>query len=208
MKISYAITVCNETEEICRLIILLKNKARKEDEIVILADYPKVPQQLKNLLEHWAQDEQVVVIKSEFKNNFSDWKNKLSQLCDGEYIFQIDADEMPHEYLIDNLPLLLKANGQFDVFLVPRVNTVNGIQSEDLIRWNWKSNEHGWINFPDYQWRIYRNHKSINWVNKVHERLDGFKTLSYLPSEEKFSLIHKKTINKQIKQNKFYDELI
>jgi hypothetical protein len=208
MKISYAITVCDETEEICQLIILLKNKVRKEDEIVILADYPKAPQQLKNLLEHWAHDEQVAVHKSKFDNNFSDWKNKLTQLCDGDYIFQIDADERPHECLIDNLPLLLKANGRFDVFLVPRVNIVTGIQSEDLIRWKWKSDEHGWINFPDYQWRIYRNHQSINWVNKVHERLDGFKTLSYLPSEEKFSLIHKKTINKQIKQNKFYDELI
>jgi len=208
MKISYAITVCNEAEELCRLIIQLKNKIRKEDKIVILADYPKVPQQLKNLLLHWAQDEQVAVHESEFENNFSDWKNKLTQLCDGEYIFQIDADEMPHEYLLEKLPTILKTNNRFDVFLVPRVNIVDGIQSGDLERWNWKSNERSWINFPDYQWRVYRNHQSINWINKVHERLDGFKSLSYLPADEKFALIHKKTITKQISQNIFYEKLI
>ena len=38
MKISYAITVCNELNEITRLLNLLINKKRKQDEIVILFD--------------------------------------------------------------------------------------------------------------------------------------------------------------------------
>ena len=41
MKISYAITVCNELEEIQRLIPLLKEIKRQEDEIVVLLDKPK-----------------------------------------------------------------------------------------------------------------------------------------------------------------------
>jgi hypothetical protein len=41
MKITYAITVCNELEEITNLLnFLIKNK-RKEDEIVILFDKKK-----------------------------------------------------------------------------------------------------------------------------------------------------------------------
>ena len=38
MKISYAITVCNESQEIQRLIPFLINNKREEDEIVVLYD--------------------------------------------------------------------------------------------------------------------------------------------------------------------------
>ena len=41
MKISYAITVCNELEEVKRLINFLLSNKRKEDEIVILVDISK-----------------------------------------------------------------------------------------------------------------------------------------------------------------------
>ena len=208
MKISYAITVCNEVEEIVRLIEFLKKKIRKEDEIIILADYPKVPQELKNYLVSWNEDEQIKVCGDIFDNDFSKWKNMLTELCTGDYIFQIDADELPHEFLVQNLPVLLKANAQFDVFLVPRINTVIGIESADLQRWNWKVNENGWINFPDYQWRMYRNHLSVLWINKVHERLAGFKAITCLPANEKFSVNHTKTIEKQKRQNSLYTSLI
>lgn len=207
MKISYAITVCNEVEEIVRLIEFLKKKIRKEDEIVILADHPKVPQELKNYLVSWNENEQIKVHEDIFNNDFAKWKNKLTELCTGDYVFQIDADELPHEYLVQNLPVLLKGNAQFDVFLVPRINTVIGIESADLLRWNWKKNENGWINFPDYQWRIYRNYRSIQWINKVHERLVGFKAITCLPANKRFSLNHKKTISRQVKQNLFYEQL-
>jgi hypothetical protein len=208
MKISYAVTVCNEIEEVANLVELLKKKIRKEDEIIILADYPKVQQGLKNYLLRWNEYEQIKVCEDIFDNDFSMWKNKLTELCTGDYIFQIDADELPHEFLVQNLPVLLEANAQFDVFLVPRINTVIGIEPADLQRWNWKINEKGWINFPDYQWRIYRNQRSIQWINKVHERLVGFKAITCLPANEEYSLIHKKTITKQIKQNFLYDVLI
>ena len=70
-----------------------------------------------------------------------------------------------------------------------------------------KKNENGWINFPDYQWRIYRNYRSIQWINKVHERLVGFKAITCLPANERFALNHKKTISRQVKQNLFYEQL-
>ena len=44
-------------------------------------------------------------------------------------------------------------------------------------KWQWKVNEQGWVNWPDYQWRIWKNIKRIKWKNKVHEVLEGHKTI-------------------------------
>jgi hypothetical protein len=65
----------------------------------------------------------------------------------------------------------------------------------------------GFINFPDYQWRIYKNDSKIVWVNKVHERLSGFKTYAALPEYVEYCLLHHKTIDRQETQNEFYDKL-
>ena len=46
MKISYAITVCNELEEISRLLNFLHQHKRPGDEICVLLDKPKASQQL------------------------------------------------------------------------------------------------------------------------------------------------------------------
>jgi hypothetical protein len=73
-------------------------------------------------------------------------------------------------------------------------------------QWGWNVNEHGWVNFPDYQWRIYKNN-GIKWINKVHERLDGFKQYTILPQTEEYVLFHPKTIERQVKQNNYYNTL-
>ena len=46
------------------------------------------------------------------------------------------------------------------------------------------------INFSDNQTRIVKNIPTIKWINKVHERLDGFKTYSTLPPQDEFCLLH------------------
>ena len=94
-------------------------------------------------------------------------KNALTEACLGDYIFQIDADEVPNLYLIQCLPLLLEAN-DIEVLRVPRINTVKGITQEHIQKWGWNVNENGWVNWPDYQTRIYRKSPEIKWVNKVH----------------------------------------
>jgi hypothetical protein len=208
MKISYAITLCNEYEEILRLVGRLQKLITRDDEIVILVDTPKAPPHLKSLLIYWSDLGLIKLCEDAFNNDFSKWKNKLTSECTGDFIFQIDADEVPHNSLIECLPSLLITNSQFDAFLVPRVNTVADIQQSDLQRWRWSINEKGWINFPDYQTRIYRNSPSIRWINKVHERLNGFQMLTRLPAEEEWSLYHPKNINKQRKQNDYYAILV
>ena len=207
MKISYAITVCNELEEVKRLVNFLLSNKRKEDEIVVLADSPKMSQELQDTLRKYFSLNQILLVESEFEGHFADWKNKFSKICSGDYIFQIDADEVPCTPLIESLPYILEINQELDVLLVPRVNTVEGLTNEHLIKWRWEINSEGWVNWPDYQWRIYRNSPEIKWVNKVHERLEGFKSYTTLPMEEDYSLYHPKTIDRQERQNNYYDTL-
>ena len=207
MKISYAITVCNEEKEVAMLINFLLIHKREQDEIVVLADSPKMSQTLQELLRACASINQIRLIESEFEGHFADWKNKLTKVCSGDYIFQIDADELPNEELINGLPYILEVNQEVDVFLVPRVNTVEGLTQDHIHKWGWNVNEKQWVNWPDYQWRIYKNIPEIAWKNKVHEVLDGYKTMSLLPREEEFALYHPKTIDRQEKQNNYYDTL-
>jgi hypothetical protein len=133
-------------------------------------------------------------------------KNWLTDMCTGDYIFQIDADEMVDEYVIRLLPQVLEHN-EVDVIMVPRINTVEGLTPQHVSKWGWRVDANGWVNFPDYQWRIYRNTESIRWKNRVHETLDGYKTLSHLPRNPEWCLNHHKTIDRQERQNKLYDTL-
>lgn len=205
MKISYAITVCNELEEVKRLVNFLLSNKREQDEIVILFDSKGTKEVWNYLLE--TEEKLTFLHKDQFNDDFSKWKNLLTKLCTGDFIFQIDADEIPCTPIIESLPFILESNPELDVLLVPRVNTVEGLTQEHIQKWGWNVNSEGWVNWPDYQWRIYRNTSKIQWVNKVHERLEGFKTYTTLPMEEDYSLYHPKTIDRQEKQNKYYDTL-
>ena len=208
MKISYAITVCNEFLEIQKLVpFLLKNK-RPQDEIVILFDQKNGDTELLSYLLKFNKLPNVQTWRGlDFKGHFADWKNKLTEYCEGDYIFQIDADELPNESLIQNLPIILESNPDNEVYLVPRVNTVEGLTSEHISKWRWNVNDKGWVNWPDYQWRIWKNKPEIQWKNKVHEVLDGHKSHAPLPAQEEFALYHPKDIKKQEKQNEYYEKL-
>ena len=208
MKISYAVTVCDEFLEIQKLVpFLLKNK-RPQDEIVILFDQKNGDTELLSYLLKFNKLPNVQTWRGlDFKGHFANWKNKLTEYCEGDYIFQIDADELPNQALIENLPNILENNPHNEVYLVPRVNTVEGLTDEHMVKWGWNVDAKGWVNWPDYQWRIWKNKPDIKWINKVHERLEGFRTYATLPQEEEFALYHPKDIKRQVKQNKYYDTL-
>ena len=207
MKISYAVTVCNEVLEIQELIsFLLKNK-RKEDEIVVLYDSKNGDIKIERFLESFYVNNCIEYHYGEFNNHFADWKNKLTKYCTGDYIFQIDADELPDNQLIIALPKIIEGNPDNEVYLVPRVNTVKGLTDEHIKKWGWRVDDKGWINWPDYQWRIWKNKSEIKWVNKVHEKLEGFKTYATLPPMKDLALYHAKEIKRQERQNKYYSTL-
>jgi len=203
MKISYAITVCNESKEIKKLIPLLLESKREVDEVVVLFDKQNGTAEVWSYL----QEQDLICEAKSFKNHFADWKNYLTDMCSGDYIFQIDADEYPHKSLLTALPVILESNPDNEVYLVPRVNTVEGLTEEHIAKWGWKVDDKGWVNYPDYQWRIWKNKPEIKWKNKVHEVLEEFKTYAPLPAKEELSLYHPKGIKRQEKQNAYYDSL-
>ena len=204
MKISYAVTVCNEFVEIQRLLTFLIDRKQPQDEIVVFYDTNNGTSEVERYLTILGSG--IRKIGYHFDGHFGHMKNSLTEACLGNYIFQIDADEIPNEVLMDNIHEILQSN-DVDVILVPRVNTVEGLTQDHIQKWGWNVDEKGWVNFPDPQWRIYKNKESIRWENKVHEKLVGYNTISNLPWAEEFSLYHPKQIERQERQNDYYETL-
>ena len=207
MKLSYAITVKDELPEIEKLVSFLTKHKRSEDEIVVLYDNLNGSSEVE-----WYLRTSTVNVNTyrwhnyPFDGHFDRFKNHLTALCTGDFIINIDADEMPTETFMKNIPQILE-NNDVDMILVPRVNTVKGITKEHILKWRWNVNDKGWINFPDLQSRIYANNGKIKWKNKVHEVLEGYLLESALPLREEYAFKHEKSIEKQEKQNKFYETL-
>jgi hypothetical protein len=207
MKISYAITVCNEFVEIQKLIPFILQHKRTHDDIVVLYDKKNGDSRVDEYLRNHSVNNDITLHSDFFQDHFADWKNKLTSFCSGDYIFQIDADELPHEELVTNLHTIIDNNPTIDVYVVPRVNIIDGLTQQHIDKWGWRVNEKNWSNWPDYQWRIYKNKPDIKWVNKLHEKLYGHKTIASLPSMEKYALYHLKDIERQLNASRYYDSL-
>ena len=206
MKISYAIPVCNEHAELEKLLSFLIEHIDENDEIVVQCDKGNTTPEVDKVLGTW-QGGPLRVIHFPLNGHFSNFKNNLKEHCTGDWIFQIDADELPTYHLIRNLKELLELNPTTEMFLVPRVNTVEGITQEHINKWRWNVNKDGWVNWPDYQTRIIQNSQKIKWQNRVHEQIVGISTQGALPMEEEWCLYHPKNIGKQEAQNNFYNTL-
>ena len=211
MKISYAIPVCNEHIELEKLLSFLVKHINENDEIVVQCDKGNTTPEVYKVLDLFKTPvglkDPLKIIEFPLRRHFSKFKNNLKEYCTGDWIFQIDADELPHESLIINLRELLKLNINTEMLLVPRVNTVEGLTQEHINKWRWNVNEKGWVNWPDYQTRIIQNSPKIKWQNKVHEQIVGISTKGVLPMEEEWCLYHPKTIGRQEAQNNFYNSI-
>ena len=205
MKISYAIPVCNEYKEIEYLLQYLIKHIREGDEIIVQCDEGNTTLEVYKVLNKCA--DRVKIIEFPLNNDFAAFKNNLKDNCSGDYIFQIDADEYPEEYLMSHIDWLVDNNPNVDIFWVPRINTVEGLTQEHIQKWGWKVDPDGRVNFPDYQCRILKNIPDIRWKNKVHEVLTGYKTESYLPVNDEYCIHHLKNIDRQEAQNKFYNTI-
>lgn len=205
LSISYAICTHNEGYYIQNLLDKLVKNIAQEDEIVIVDDNSTDDITLE-ILE--AYKDKATIYKHSLDGNFSEHKNFLKSKCTKDYVFQIDADELPHDNLLLCLKEILLMNPEIDMMSVPRINIVTGITTEHLQKWGWIVNEKGYINYPDPQNRIFKNIPEISWKNKVHEVLIGHKTHSLLPYEtDDYSIIHLKDIRKQEAGIKLYQEI-
>jgi len=208
MKISYAVTVADEIKEIQQLLPLLIQNKQNTDEIVVQYDNQKVTVEVLEYLNDLVYDKKIDrLVGYPLNGDFGTYKQHLNQNCQGEWIFQLDADELLEEQLISNLGTILDGNDSIDMFFIPRINIVNGLTEAHIQKWRWNENEKGWVNFPDVQGRLYKNKQSIFWAGKVHEQLQGFESYTIFPQDEMYCIKHIKEIERQERQNNFYEQL-
>jgi|TARA_Y100001973_G_C5166934_1_gene316735 glycosyltransferase involved in cell wall biosynthesis len=204
LKISYGITVHNEAYELNRLLEILTHKTDKEDEIVVCIDGDD--EKVEAVLGEYLSENKAIVYKRKLDGDFAAQKNSVIENSTGDYIFHLDADEYPHETLLEQLKQIIEMNDGVDLIWIPRVNTVEGMTQEHIQKWGWRVTENNWVNYPDYQARVFKNSKDIRWTRPLHEHITGCKTYAHLPPHEELSLYHPKTIQKQEEQNMFYIE--
>ena len=205
MKISYGLTVCNEHEELENLITYLTARIDDNDEIVVVYDQNRVTLEVMSVMENYK--DKISSYPFNFQQNFLENKNFMNSKCTGDYIFQIDADEIPEEFLLENLKTILIDN-PVDLVTTPRKNLVPGLTPEHIQRWGWNVNEKGWVNWPDTQKRIYKNNPNIKWTgHQIHGMVTGYKSFADLPLAEEWSIIHNKTITRQEQQNERYTKI-
>jgi len=218
ISISYAITVKDEVYELNQLFSVLSKHIRKNDELVILIDSEEQSKKHDSLIAMIDYFRENVLANTSIhyhglNKNFGEHKNFLNKLCTKDYIFQIDADEYPHENLLIQLQHILALNhGEIELYFVPRINTVESITEEHINKWGWQLSKEGWVNWPDFQGRIYLNSPVVEWKGAVHEKIVGASVYTMLPvnhpaGKELYCLYHPKTIEKQENQNKFYETI-
>jgi glycosyltransferase involved in cell wall biosynthesis len=206
IRLSYCITVCNEAVELERLILFLLRHKDPNDQIVVLQDSTQPDEWVTDVLTRY--QDTITYEAARLDGDFAAFKNNLLRLATGDYLFQIDADELPRETLLQSLKDILRKQPDADCLAVPRINLVKGLTPEWIDAWQWQVDDRGRVNYPDYQIRIIKLNQGIRWKNKVHEELDGYQHCHFLPSDtDDFCLLHRKDIERQKKQNEFYQTL-
>lgn len=199
IKISYAICTHNETQSLKKLIDLLKSNIDENDEIVIVDDMSTQLETIKQL------KRANCVIHKKLGNDFASQKNLFFQICKGDYIFNIDSDELPSIHLIKDIKKI--CNGDYDLIYIPRRNYINGLSKKQAVKWGLRVENGGRVNYPDYQGRIYKNKKELRWKSCVHEHLVNFKKSKRLPEKTSYYIDHIKTNEAQTKSNFFYSKI-
>lgn len=235
MNISYLIAVHNEHLELKRLLDQLFQYLSPEDEIIIQGDQGKVTDEVVSVIRPRLKDNRVKYIEFPLNKDFSKFKNNLLKQATKEYSFLIDADELLHPNLISNVKLLLEANPDIEMFILPRFNVVNGLTFDYAKSQNWRVNElfidnetveflnlesnlaTNVVNFNDPQERLFKTNENLRFEGKVHERIKGYQTYSILrtPTSDglnpfidlSWCILHIKDFERQKNQNNFYKKI-
>jgi hypothetical protein len=198
-SITYAICVCDEHRELHELLSFLVDTKRTEDDINILVDKGKCTDPVRVALKHFEKD--ITTHEREFTGDFSEHRNYHASLCKGDYIFVLDADEIPQEELMKHIR---EFTG--DILYVPRINICPGYTKAFLEHHKFSVTNTGFINWPDYQGRYYKNNAGIRWTGGLHEKLTGGEVHG-LEANPALALWHVKSVSRQNGQRQYYDGL-
>ena len=193
MKITYSIQVCNESRELYSLVNFLLKVIDEEDNVQVIVDSLHKTDKVDKVIEHFKDKISV------FERPFDTLYKKAcfhKEVSTGEYIFQIDADEMPQEKLIRNLKNIITET-EAEIFFIPRINIHPGITQSFIDYYKFNINEAGWINWPDYQGRLYKNCEGITWTDELHSKLTGSNKVQGIVAKPELALWHIKSMEKQ-----------
>lgn len=230
MKVSYLVTCSTETDTLRKLFdVLVPSAKQMDDGIIVLYDTDISKKMGKDhaptirIIQAFADKMQSEIFEKDtchifnhaLENNYGAHKNFGIEQCKGDFIFQIDGDELPPEALLgENLHALLESNPTIEAYAVPRINDFRGVADEHAKKWGWRltpsplCENRSVVNFPDYQWRIFkRDYPRISFTRRLHEKIEGYNTYVVLPADEDYALYHDKTIEKQIETNLKYNEM-
>lgn len=193
MKLTYTIQVCNESRELFSLLGLLSRLIDDEDEINVVADSNNVTDRVELVLEHYK--DRINVFKRPF-DTFHENAQFHIEKATGDYIFGVDADEMPQEHLIKTVKKIIEDTGA-EIIAIPRINIHPDITEEDARTFGFTMNDYRFINWPDYQMRIYKKCDHIHWTEELHTKLTGSDNLIAVKPIPSVALWHIKYIDKQ-----------
>ncbi len=206
MRISYAILSHNEGASLATLLAAIRRPSRAFAwEIVIVDDFSDDPLTREILAaEEYAGSK---IIKHALGGDFGAQKNVLTEQCSCDYVFNLDADELPPTRLVAQADVYCRREPDVDVFELPRLNTVADATDADLLAWGKTRNALGHIDWPDWQQRLYRRTPSLRWQGRVHEKLVGYRKLLRFPAEPGFAIMHAKTRAQQATAHARYKTL-
>ena len=209
--ISYLITCSTETETLNRLLCKIVN-ILGGDQLVILQDSSSTSPYVKRLINDVLNNRSIVTYEHPLANDYGAHKNFGIKKCNGDFIFQLDGDELPPDSLLgDNLHELIHSNSDVEAYAVPRINDFRGVTPEHAKHWGWKLTispmfNRPVVNFPDYQFRIFKKiFPRISYTRRLHEKIEGYNKYVLLPPEEEYAIYHDKTIETQVKTNLRYN---
>jgi len=203
MFLSYLVTCHNETSSLDKLLSKLVQNKKDNHEIVLLDDYSDNPETLGIIQKY---KEKTSFHQHRLDRNYGAHKNYGIEQCKGNWIFQLDGDEYPTDLLLENIDVVLESNADNEVLWLPRLNYFVGVTELDVKTWGWNYQD-GMINFPDYQSRIYRNLSHIRYERRLHEKVEGFKSYTFVPPQKDYAIVHEKTIEKQRQTNLNYNKM-
>ena len=202
MKLSYLITCKNEDISLEKLFEKIIQYKSDNHEIIVIDDYSDNEKTLEILNKY---SDKITLHKRKLENDYGAQKNFGIESCNGEWIFQIDADECPTDMLLANIDNILDSNSETEVIWLPRMNIFHGVTDNDIKQWGWRY-EDGLINWPDVQSRLFRNMDHIRYERRLHEKVEGYKTYTFVPPQKDIALVHEKSIEKQRNTNIRYNE--
>ena len=225
-NLSICITVWNEHAELALLLEQLYPCLGAEDEIILQGDQGKVTPKVVSVVREYINRDNFVYLEYPLNRDFATYKNNCIKQAEKDYIFWLDADELFSADLLEIYRQTIVQSPDTQAFAIPRANVVIGLENTDVEKWRWSvkneprvidftvpqkygiTEQPNFVNWPDYQFRIWKNNLGICYNGTVHERLVGFKNYAYIEPELDFALWHVKRVERQRSQNAFYENCL